>query len=70
MIRLLIAFIIFSGVVYYFDIDVRGVVEQSGAPQWLAEHGITTRDQIAQSATSTATSTTTSTSATTTANPR
>ena len=40
--RILIAFVIFAGLAYYFNIDVRTVVDKSGVPTWLAEHGIKT----------------------------
>ncbi len=38
--RILFMFAIFAGLAYYFDIDVRDLVDRSGAPKWLAEHGI------------------------------
>ena len=40
--RILFAFVIFAGLAYYFNIDVRNVVDKSGVPTWLAEHGIKT----------------------------
>ena len=40
--RILIAFVIFAGLAYYFNIDVRTVVDKSGVPAWLAEHGVKT----------------------------
>ncbi len=40
--RILFAFVIFAGLAYYFNIDVRSVVDKSGVPAWLAEHGIKT----------------------------
>ncbi len=51
--RLIISFILIAGLAYYFNIDVRKIVDQSGVPQWLTAHGI----PIHPSATSTATST-------------
>ncbi len=52
IIRILFAFVIFAGLAYYFNIDVRALVDKSGVPAWLTSRGIPT------SATSTATSTT------------
>ena len=52
IIRIIIAFILFAGLAYYFNIDVRTVVDHSGVPTWLSAHG------IAPTSTSTATSTT------------
>ena len=40
--RILIAFVIFAGLAYYFNIDVRTVVDKSGVPAWLTEHGVKT----------------------------
>ena len=42
--RILIAFVIFAGLAYYFNIDVRTVVDKSGVPTWLAAHGIPTSE--------------------------
>jgi hypothetical protein len=41
--RIIITFLIFAGIAYYYDIDVRTVVDRSGVPAWLAEHGITAK---------------------------
>lgn len=38
--RILITFALFAGIAYYYNIDVRAIVDKSGAPQWLAAHGI------------------------------
>lgn len=54
IIRILIAFVIFAGLAYYFNIDVRNLVDKSGVPTWLTEHGIKTS---ATSSSVTATST-------------
>ena len=43
MTRLIITFIIFAGVVYYYNIDIIRLVERSGAPEWLAKKGFTTK---------------------------
>ena len=40
--RILIAFVIFAGLAYYFNIDVRTVVDKSGVPAWLTERGVKT----------------------------
>ena len=39
MIKLAITFIIFAGFIYYYDVDVKRLVEKSGAPQWLESRG-------------------------------
>ncbi len=59
MIKTLIGFVIFAGVVYYYDIDVMKLVERSGAPQWLQEHGYVTKhvDKAASSTPEAASST-------------
>ncbi len=49
--RFIISFILIAGLAYYFNVDVRKVIDQSGVPEWLTEHGIA----IHPSATSTAT---------------
>ncbi len=38
--RIFFTFILFAALAYYFNIDVRSVVDKSGAPEWLAAHGI------------------------------
>ena len=43
MTRLIITFIIFAGVVYYYNIDIIRLVERSGAPEWLAKKGFSTK---------------------------
>ena len=40
ILRIIVTFCLFAGLAYYFNIDVRKVVEESGAPTWLAGHGI------------------------------
>lgn len=40
-------FVLFAGVAYYYNIDVRAVVDKSGAPEWLATHGIAPRHNTA-----------------------
>lgn len=54
--RILITFVIFAGIAYYYNIDVRAVVDKSGAPEWLAAHGITPH-QATATAVDTATTT-------------
>ncbi len=51
--RIIFAFILFAGLAYYFNVDVRAVVDKSGVPAWLSSHGIST------SSTTTAATTTT-----------
>lgn len=41
--RIIFFFILFAGLAYYFNIDVRALVDRSGAPTWLSAHGITTQ---------------------------
>lgn len=55
--RIIIAFLIIAGVSYYFDIDIRALVDKSGVPQWLAEHGIPSKDGGATTTPTAATST-------------
>ena len=50
IIRIIFAFVLFAGIAYYYNVDVRAVVDKSGVPTWLVSHGIAT------SATTTATS--------------
>ena len=50
IIRIIFAFVLFAGLAYYYNVDVRSVVDKSGVPTWLASKGIST------SATTTATS--------------
>jgi hypothetical protein len=45
--RIFIAFVIFAGAAYYFNIDVRNLVDKSGVPAWLAAHGIATQSSTA-----------------------
>ena len=52
--RFIIGFIVFAGVVYYFNIDVRATVDKTGIPVWLALHGfLTNSTQTATSSTTT-----------------
>ncbi len=39
MIKTLIAFVIFAGIVYYYNVDIFALVDKSGVPQWLEDHG-------------------------------
>ena len=50
--RIIFSFILFAGLAYYFNVDLRAVVDKSGVPTWLSAHGIPT------GATTTATTTT------------
>lgn len=62
--RFIVGFILFAGIVYYFNIDVRATVDKTGIPMWLSQHGFSTN--VAQTATSsTSTSATTNIAATT-----
>lgn len=45
--RILIAFVIFAAIAYYYNIDVRRVVDKSGVPEWLTSHGITPHSNTA-----------------------
>ncbi len=38
--RIFIAFVIVAGLAYYFNVDVREIVEKSGVPQWLSSRGV------------------------------
>jgi hypothetical protein len=49
MIKIFIAFALFAGIVYYYDIDVMALVDKSGAPQWLEEHGYRAKHEVASS---------------------
>jgi len=40
--RILITFLLFAGLAYYFNVDVRVLVDKSGVPKWLSSHGIGT----------------------------
>lgn len=65
--RFIVGFILFSGLVYYFNIDVRATVDKTGIPVWLSRHGFPTNSE--QSATSsTSTIATTNIAATTASN--
>lgn len=39
MTKYLIAFAIFAGVIYYYNLDIIALVDKSGAPEWLAKKG-------------------------------
>ena len=43
MIKFIIAFIIFAGLVYYYNLDIIALVDKSGAPEWLAKKGYTVK---------------------------
>jgi hypothetical protein len=45
--RIFITFALFAGIAYYYNIDVRAIVDKSGAPEWLAAHGIATHQNTA-----------------------
>lgn len=49
MIKLLIAFGIFAGVIYYYNLDLIALINRSGIPVWLVEHGYTVRKEVATS---------------------
>ena len=49
--KLIISFIIFAGIVYYFNLDIINLVEKSGAPEWLAKHGYMTKSPSVASST-------------------
>ena len=52
--RFLVGFVLFAGIVYYFNIDVRATVDKTGIPVWLSLHGFPINSaQIATSSTST-----------------
>ena len=40
--RITITFLLFAALAYYFNIDVRAIVDKSGVPEWLTAHGIQT----------------------------
>ena len=44
MVKMIISFIIFAGVIYYYNIDIIRLVEKSGAPEWLAKKGFVTKN--------------------------
>lgn len=39
MIKTLIAFVFFAGVIYYYNVNIIALVDKSGIPQWLEDHG-------------------------------
>jgi|GEM_PF-2492757 len=39
MIKLILAFALFAGLVYYYNVDIIALVDKSGAPEWLAKKG-------------------------------
>ena len=41
--KLIVTFIIFAGIVYYFNLDITILVEKSGAPQWFEKKGYVTK---------------------------
>lgn len=49
MIKLLIAFVIFAGVIYYYNLDLIALVNRSGIPVWLVEHGYSIHKEAATS---------------------
>lgn len=55
MIKVVISFILFAGIIYYFNVDIMALIDKSGAPEWLLEHGYRVKnEQTINSATSTA----------------
>lgn len=38
--RIIVTFMVFAGLAYYFNVDVRVLVEQSGVPEWLSSKGL------------------------------
>ena len=40
--KFIVGLIIFAGIVYYYNIDVRKTVDATGIPTWLEERGYTT----------------------------
>ena len=49
--RIVFAFVLFAALAYYFDIDVRAVVDRSGVPEWLSTHGIAAKHDLAATST-------------------
>lgn len=49
--RIIIAFILFAGLAYYYNVDVRALVDKSGVPTWLSEHGYSIRHDAATTTT-------------------
>ncbi len=47
MMKLILLFALFSGVVYYYDLDIKSIVERSGAPSWLEARGYTIKHHTA-----------------------
>lgn len=44
--RIFVTFMLFAGIAYYYNIDVRAVVDKSGVPEWLSAHGIAPQKTI------------------------
>ena len=51
--RIVIAFILFAGLAYYFNIDVRAAVDKTGVPAWLTSRGVNVNAASSTSATTT-----------------
>ncbi len=49
MTKLIITFVIFAGVIYYYNLDLIALVNRSGVPQWLVEHGYSIHKEVATS---------------------
>ncbi|KKU78865.1 MAG: hypothetical protein UY04_C0024G0003 [Parcubacteria group bacterium GW2011_GWA2_47_7] len=45
MIKLLLTFMVFAGLVYYFNVDLIALVDKSGAPAWFQKHGYVVRSE-------------------------
>lgn len=45
--RIIVTFMLFAGIAYYYNIDVRTVVDKSGIPEWLTAHGIAPQKEAA-----------------------
>lgn len=43
ILRIIATFILFAALAYYFNIDVRKIVDESGFPDWLRARGIPTQ---------------------------
>ena len=52
MIKLLITFTLFAGLVYYYNLDLIALIDKSGAPEWLAKKGYNVKNNTATVASS------------------
>ncbi len=53
MTKYVIAFVIFSGIIYYYNVDLISLVDKSGIPTWLEEKGYKVRKDTATSTSAT-----------------